>query len=174
MSDHPSDTNENRFRATVAGALAFVSFGLVTALVLWVADLKAGADAAVQGIFTPEQVDVRDANLSEVKKAQASLYDGKKVSAAMTAIAGAAPKKAKPSATIVPGSPTDLKNQAAAAAKAKKEEDAKAPQKEEEASDDAPSEKGAGEKAKPAKSGDAKGKAKGDKVGKGKPAADNQ
>ena len=124
MSEHPADSSENRLRATVAGALTFVSFGLLAGLVLWIADFKTGAEATESGQFTPAQIEKRDGNLKEVVSAQDSLFDQKKVEASMASFSASS---AKASSMIVPGSETDLKNIAANAAKAAAAKDSEDP-----------------------------------------------
>ena len=124
MSEHPADSSENRLRATVAGALTFVSFGLLGGLVLWIADFKTGAEATESGQFTPAQIEKRDGNLKEVVSAQDSFFNQKKVEASMASFSASS---AKASLMIVPGSETDLKNIAANAAKAAAAKDSEDP-----------------------------------------------
>jgi len=124
MSEHPADSSENRLRATVAGALTFVSFGLLAGLVLWIADFKTGAEATESGQFTPAQIEKRDGNLKEVVSAQDSFFNQKKVEASMASFSASS---AKASLMIVPGSETDLKNIAANAAKAAAAKDSEDP-----------------------------------------------
>ncbi|NNE92537.1 MAG: hypothetical protein HKN23_12895 [Verrucomicrobiales bacterium] len=117
MSDHPADTTQNRFRATVAGGLAFLSFGLLAGLVIYITGVEDPAAASVKGVFPEKVIAQREANLEEVTAAQAALVDEAKIEAAMQSVISGATKE-KPSEAAVPGSPTDLKNQAAAAAEA--------------------------------------------------------
>ena len=156
MSEHPADSSENRLRATDAGALTFVSFGLLAGLVLWIADFKTGAEATESGQFTPAQIEKRDGNLKEVVSAQDSLFDQKKVEASMASFSASS---AKASSMIVPGSETDLKNIAGNAAKAAAEKAAAAKNSEDPL---VPAQTAPAPESKPKKSNE--GKAKGGKA----------
>ena len=163
MSDHPEDTSENRFRATVAGVLAFFSFGLLTWLALLATGNEGSAEATMEGEFSTKEMAAYATNSAEVEAAQAALVDKAKVEAAMAKVAGS-PKAPKASAAVVPGSETDLKNQAAA----KAEKDAAEAAKGEPAPEnsDAPKEEGKGDAPKAAAKG--KGQRNKGKKGKGK------
>ena len=65
MSEHPADTEQNRFRASVAGTLAFLSFGILAGLILCVSGLQDPVDRAQAGVFSARVVAERDRKTAE-------------------------------------------------------------------------------------------------------------
>jgi len=114
MSEHPGDSATNRFRAFWAGLLAFVSFGVV----LWIALNAASPGDAVEPGWA-ERGELRKANLTEVRAAQAAVVSRDSIEKAKKGtLAMLSTKKAAKSDQVVPGSPTFMKQSQEAAAPA--------------------------------------------------------
>jgi ferredoxin-NADP reductase len=147
----PSTTSGIPFKYFLGSIGLFAVFGFLALILSGFAGHETLEERSYQGEFSTEVKEARWANLEEVSAAQAALVDSKKIDSALASIAKS-PAKAAKTATVVPGSPTFMKQmeaeaaKAAAAEEAAKKEAAPAPKADEAAPAPAPKQ----EEAKPA------------------------
>jgi hypothetical protein len=103
-----SDSPVSRAKVLLAAAGVLVVFGFLTLILMGSAGHESPEDKAYKGDFDTATTQQRWDNLAEVKAAQDSLVDEAKVKAAMLAVIKGATKES-PTAVVVPGSPTFLK-----------------------------------------------------------------
>lgn len=103
MSKATNNTAENRFRAIVAGFVAFASFGIATWLMLVITGNR---DESIPDAVMDKRAELRTDNFTTLSDEEASLVAPDKVSAAMKSVVGSlAAKSRKASSTPVPGTP---------------------------------------------------------------------
>ena len=103
MSTVTNNSAENRFRAIVAGFVAFASFGIATWLMLVITGNR---DESIPDAVMDKRAELRTDNYTTLSDEQASLVAPDKVASAMKSVVGSlAAKSPKASSTPVPGTP---------------------------------------------------------------------
>ncbi|MCB1245367.1 MAG: hypothetical protein KDN04_21815, partial [Verrucomicrobiae bacterium] len=103
MSKVNNNTAENRFRAIVAGFVAFATFGIATWLMLVITGNR---DESIPDAVIDKRAELRADNFATLSGEQASLVAPDKVAVAMKSVVGSlAAKPPKASSTPVPGTP---------------------------------------------------------------------